>query len=107
MPVSLLCCTTLRPCVLLRLYVAVVSTLKGFYDQYWMEVIPNLDSMNEQVLSYQAQAKKLPKVGCSREMLHAYFLQQTSKKVGDLWHIDFSICCKHIWMLVISLLQSA
>ena len=46
---------------LLRLYVAVLSTLKGFGDQLWVEVVPNLDSMNDQVLAYQAQAKKLPK----------------------------------------------
>ena len=45
-----------------RLYVAVISTLKGFGDLLWAEVVPNLDSMNDQVLSFQAQAKKLPKV---------------------------------------------
>ena len=103
MPVVSLCCTTLRPCVLLRLYVAVVSTLKGFYDQYWIEVIPNLDSMNEQVLSYQAQAKKLPKVGCSVEKLHAYFLQHIYRNLVMVWHIDFSICLQHKWMVTVSL----
>ena len=45
-----------------RLYVAVISSLKGFGDLLWAEVVPNLDSMNDQVLSFQAQAKKLPKV---------------------------------------------
>ena len=40
---------------------AVLSTLKGFGDQLWVDVMPSLDSMNEQVLAYQAQAKKLPK----------------------------------------------
>lgn len=40
---------------------AVLSTLKGFEDQLWVDVQSNLDTMNEQVLNYQAQAKKLPK----------------------------------------------
>ena len=44
-----------------RLYVAVISTLKGFGDLLWAEVVPSLDSMSDQVLSFQAQAKKLPK----------------------------------------------
>lgn len=47
--------------LLLRLYVAVLSTLKGYGDQLWVEVVPSLDSINEHVLAYQAQAKKLPK----------------------------------------------
>ena len=40
----------------------VVATIRGFGELFWVDVVAQIDAMNEQVLGFQAQAKKLPKV---------------------------------------------
>ena len=45
-----------------RLYVTVVSSIRGFGELLWVDVVAQIETMNEQVLGFQAQAKKLPKV---------------------------------------------
>lgn len=53
-----------------RLYVTVVSTIHGFGELFWADVVAQIDTMNEQVLGFQAQAKKLPKVCTPLHALH-------------------------------------
>ena len=53
-------------CVLCRLYVNVISTIKGYGEFLWVDVVEQIDSMTEQVNGFQAQCKKLPKVSFSR-----------------------------------------
>lgn len=48
--------------LLRRLYVTVITTIHGFGDLFWMDVVAQMDTMNDTVLAFQAQAKKLPKV---------------------------------------------
>ena len=48
--------------VYLRLYTTVLSTIKGFGNLFWVDVVAQIDAMNEQVQGFQAQFKKLPKV---------------------------------------------
>eukprot|EP00879_Flechtneria_rotunda_P029325 GHRR01031685.1.p1 GENE.GHRR01031685.1~~GHRR01031685.1.p1 ORF type:complete len:143 (-),score=37.91 GHRR01031685.1:157-585(-) len=43
------------------LYVTVISTIKGYGDYFWADVVEKVDEWGEQVLQYQAQCKKLPK----------------------------------------------
>ncbi len=47
----------------------VVSTIHGYGELFWADVVAQIDSMNEQVLGFQAQAKKLPKVCSLRHSL--------------------------------------
>lgn len=44
-----------------RLYATVVSTIKGYGDYFWVDVVEKIDEWGEQVLQYQNQCKKLPK----------------------------------------------
>lgn len=43
------------------LYVTVISTIRGYGDFFWVDVVEKVDEWGEQVLQYQAQCKKLPK----------------------------------------------
>jgi dynein heavy chain len=38
-----------------------VSTIKGYGDYFWVDVVEKIDEWGEQVLQYQNQCKKLPK----------------------------------------------
>lgn len=60
-------------CVLRRLYVMVITTIRGFGDLFWSDMVAQMDTMNDTVLGFQAQAKKLPKV--------THFLKT--------WHLEF------------------
>jgi hypothetical protein len=51
---TLFCCSC-------SLYVTVISTIKGYGDYFWVDVVEKVDEWGEQVLQYQAQCKKLPK----------------------------------------------
>lgn len=44
-----------------RLYATVVSTIKGYGDYFWVDVVEKIDEWGEQVLQYQNQCRKLPK----------------------------------------------
>lgn len=44
-----------------RLYVAVIGTIRGYGDYFWVDVVEQMDAMLEQVNGFQNQAKKLPK----------------------------------------------
>ncbi|KAK9865923.1 hypothetical protein WJX84_001850 [Apatococcus fuscideae] len=46
---------------LYTLYVNVISTIKGYGEFLWVDVVEQIDSMTEQVNGFQAQCKKLPK----------------------------------------------
>ncbi|PNH08753.1 Dynein gamma chain, flagellar outer arm [Tetrabaena socialis] len=46
---------------LYSLYVNVITTIKGYGDYFWVDVVEKIDEMGEQVLQYQNQSKKLPK----------------------------------------------
>ena len=46
---------------LYSLYVNVLSTINGYADILWTDVVANIESMTEQVSGFQAQCKKLPK----------------------------------------------
>lgn len=48
--------------LLCRLYVTVITTIRGYGDLFWTDVVAQMDAMNDTVLAFQAQAKKLPKV---------------------------------------------
>jgi hypothetical protein len=48
-------------CCTCSLYVTVISTIKGYGDYFWVDVVEKVDEWGEQVLQYQAQCKKLPK----------------------------------------------
>lgn len=39
----------------------VITTIKGFGDLFWVDVVAQIDTMNDTVVAFQAQAKKLPK----------------------------------------------
>ncbi len=54
----LVCCCAPR-----SLYVNVITTIRGFGDFFWVDVVEQIDTMTEQVNNFQNQAKKLPKVG--------------------------------------------
>lgn len=43
------------------LYVNVITTIRGFGDLFWVDVVENIDTMTEQVNGFQNQCKKLPK----------------------------------------------
>lgn len=45
-----------------RLYVNVITTIRCFGDLLWVDVVAQIDSMTEQVIAFQTQANKLPKV---------------------------------------------
>ncbi len=45
-----------------RLYVNVITTIRGFGDLLWVDVVAQIDGMTEQVIAFQTQANKLPKV---------------------------------------------
>lgn len=47
--------------LLCRLYVTVITTIRGFGDLFWVDVVEQIDTMTEQVNNFQNQAKKLPK----------------------------------------------
>lgn len=40
-----------------------ISTIRGYGDLLWVDVVERLDGMAAQVNEFQAQCKKLPKVG--------------------------------------------
>ncbi|DBA69380.1 TPA: Dynein gamma chain, flagellar outer arm [Trebouxia sp. C0005] len=46
---------------LYTLYVTVITTIRGFGDLFWVDVVEQIDTMTEQVNNFQNQAKKLPK----------------------------------------------
>eukprot|EP00878_Enallax_costatus_P041459 GHUV01048245.1.p1 GENE.GHUV01048245.1~~GHUV01048245.1.p1 ORF type:complete len:369 (+),score=142.53 GHUV01048245.1:96-1202(+) len=46
---------------LYSLYVTVISTIKGYGEYFWVDVVEKIDEWGEQVMQYQAQCKKLPK----------------------------------------------
>jgi dynein heavy chain len=46
------------PC---RLYSDVISTISGYGDLLWVDVVTQIDAMNERVLTFQASSKRLPK----------------------------------------------
>ena len=49
-----------------RLYVNVITTIKGFGDLMWTDVVAQIDAMGDQVNVFQNQAKKLPKARAPR-----------------------------------------
>ena len=57
-----------------RLYTTVLSTIKGFGNLFWVDVVAQIDAMNEQVVGFQAQSKKLPKVRFGHTPPAAYLL---------------------------------
>lgn len=46
---------------LYNLYVTVISTIKGYGDYFWVDVVEKITEMGETVNQYQNQSKKLPK----------------------------------------------
>ncbi|MEW5318622.1 MAG: hypothetical protein WDW38_009830 [Sanguina aurantia] len=46
---------------LYNLYVTVISTIKGYGDYFWVDVVEKIDEMAEQVNLYQSQCRQLPK----------------------------------------------
>ncbi|KAK9841874.1 hypothetical protein WJX81_008571 [Elliptochloris bilobata] len=46
---------------LYSLYVNVITTIRGFGDLLWVDVVAQIDGMTEQVVAFQAQSNKLPK----------------------------------------------
>jgi len=46
---------------LYSLYVSVITTIKGYGDYLWVDVVEKIDEMSDQVNQYQNQSKKLPK----------------------------------------------
>ncbi|GBG77441.1 hypothetical protein CBR_g23890 [Chara braunii] len=46
---------------LYSLYTNVISTISGYADIYWVEVVSNIDAMQEEVLAFQHTCKKLPR----------------------------------------------
>ncbi|CAL8466543.1 g6079 [Coccomyxa elongata] len=46
---------------LYSLYVTVITTIRGYGDLFWTDVVAQMDAMNDTVVAFQAQAKKLPK----------------------------------------------
>ena len=57
---------------LCRLYVNVITTIKGYGEFLWVDVVEQIDSMTEQVNGFQAQCKKLPKVIRCQGVLYAH-----------------------------------
>jgi len=55
------CCAIKVVTLLCRLYVTVITTIRGFGDLFWVDVVEQIDTMTEQVNNFQNQAKKLPK----------------------------------------------
>ncbi len=39
----------------------VITTIQGYGDLFWTDVVAQMDAMNDTVVAFQAQAKKLPK----------------------------------------------
>ncbi len=46
------------PC---RLYTDVITTITGYGNLLWVDVVAQIDAMNERVLTFQGSSKKLPK----------------------------------------------
>ena len=46
---------------LYNLYVTVITTIKGYGDYFWVDVVEKITEMGETVNQYQNQSKKLPK----------------------------------------------
>jgi len=46
---------------LYSLFVTVITTINGYGEFFWVDVMTQIDAMSEQVLQFQAQCKKLPK----------------------------------------------
>ncbi|KAL4452763.1 hypothetical protein ABPG75_008425, partial [Micractinium tetrahymenae] len=46
---------------LYSLYVSVITTIRGWGDYLWVDVVENIDAMGSQANEFQVQAKKLPK----------------------------------------------
>ena len=46
---------------LYNLYVSVVSTIKGYGDLHWVDVVEKIDEMSDTVNQFQNMSKKLPK----------------------------------------------
>ena len=46
---------------LYSLYVTVITTIKGYGDYFWVDVVEKIDEMASQVMGYQAECRKLPK----------------------------------------------
>eukprot|EP00955_Chlamydomonas_euryale_P103513 365498-Chlamydomonas_euryale.AAC.1 len=46
---------------LYNLYVSVITTIKGYGDYFWVDVVEKIDEMGDTVNGYQNQCKKLPK----------------------------------------------
>ncbi len=59
--VCLCVCVTQMLDRLYTLYVTVITTIKGYGDYFWVDVVEKIDEMGETVNQYQAQCKKLPK----------------------------------------------
>lgn len=38
-----------------------ITTIRGYGDFFWVDVVEQVDAMTEQVVNFQAQSKKLPK----------------------------------------------
>eukprot|EP00899_Mesostigma_viride_P009796 jgi/Mesvir1/18818/Mv04309-RA.2 len=55
---------------LYSLYVLVITTINGYADIYWVEVVSNIDTMTEQVNNFQQQCRKLPKALRDWEAFH-------------------------------------
>jgi hypothetical protein len=65
-PVWLLCLHLTEimhaPSYVCSLYVTVISTIRGYGDYLWVDVVEKVESMGNQVNEFQNQSKKLPKV---------------------------------------------
>lgn len=72
-----------------RLYVTVITTIRGFGELLWTDVVAQMDTMNDTVLAFQAQAQKLPKarppIGLYNNALPAHHLLPQFRKYA--WHV--------------------
>ena len=51
----------MRPTNTCRLYTDVISTINGYGDLLWVDVVAQIDAMNERVLTFQSSSKRLPR----------------------------------------------
>lgn len=66
---------------LYSLYKTVIDSIHGYGDYLWSEVVAQVSVMQEQVVMFQGQAKKLPKVRAGG--LHRH----TCSAAASEWHI--------------------
>jgi len=102
--------------------VTVITTIRGFGDLFWVDVVEQIDTMTEQVNNFQNQAKKLPKalrdwqafVDCKKvidDFLEELplFQQLASKAMRPRYaHLLWAMCvitCKLLYLITAMLLS--